>query len=324
MVKACVEAATDYVDISGEPQFLETMQLRYNEEAKKKKLHLVGSAGWDSIPTDCGITWTKKVCKGDLLGCEIIMEWKCPGKAQMNYGTWWSAIHGLANAKELAPIRAKLFKEVLPSPASKSKYRLPQKGFIHSDEKGYCATFMGSDRSVVRRSELYKYHNLKERPISCETYLRIGSFMNAVKILVFASIFNLLTHFKIGCYLLETFPRFFSMGVVKKGTIEREFLIKNSFSNTIIGYGWRDKYDDVDRQHDEPPIKKIVTRVSGPDPGYIATAIIIVQAAITLLKDKSKLPGYGVLSPGAAFRDTSLIERLMEKGIKFEVIEEFN
>ena len=42
VVKACVKQGTNYVDISGEPQFLETMQLKYHEEAEKKGIYIVG------------------------------------------------------------------------------------------------------------------------------------------------------------------------------------------------------------------------------------------------------------------------------------------
>ena len=42
------------MDLSGEPQFLEEMQLRYNEEAEKKGIYIVGSCGFDSIPSDLG------------------------------------------------------------------------------------------------------------------------------------------------------------------------------------------------------------------------------------------------------------------------------
>ena len=54
MVKACVAQGTHHVDISGEPQFLETMQLKYNDEAEKKGIYIVGSCGFDSIPSDLG------------------------------------------------------------------------------------------------------------------------------------------------------------------------------------------------------------------------------------------------------------------------------
>ena len=46
--------AAHHVDISGEPQFLESMQLKYGEEAESKGLYIIGSCGFDSIPSDVG------------------------------------------------------------------------------------------------------------------------------------------------------------------------------------------------------------------------------------------------------------------------------
>ena len=54
VVKACVAQGTNYVDISGEPQFLESMQMKYHEEAEKKGIYIIGSCGFDSIPSDLG------------------------------------------------------------------------------------------------------------------------------------------------------------------------------------------------------------------------------------------------------------------------------
>ena len=36
VVRACLRQGAHHLDISGEPQFLETMQLKYNEEADQK------------------------------------------------------------------------------------------------------------------------------------------------------------------------------------------------------------------------------------------------------------------------------------------------
>jgi len=54
VVKACIEAGTHHVDISGEPQFLELMQLQYFKQAQDKGIYIVGACGWDSIPCDLG------------------------------------------------------------------------------------------------------------------------------------------------------------------------------------------------------------------------------------------------------------------------------
>eukprot|EP00002_Diphylleia_rotans_P030557 TRINITY_DN6290_c0_g1_i1.p1 TRINITY_DN6290_c0_g1~~TRINITY_DN6290_c0_g1_i1.p1 ORF type:complete len:165 (+),score=27.99 TRINITY_DN6290_c0_g1_i1:67-561(+) len=50
VVRACVTNGTDYVDICGEPQFIEAMQYKYNEDAQKNDCIVISSCGFDSIP----------------------------------------------------------------------------------------------------------------------------------------------------------------------------------------------------------------------------------------------------------------------------------
>lgn len=325
VVKACVEAGTDYVDISGEPQFLEGMQLKYYNEAKQKGVYIVSASGWDSIPADVGTTWTKQQFQGDLNGVEIIVDAKAPDGAKMNYGTWHSAIYGYACADELKKLRENLHRDILPPPPTRSNFPLRRRPFMgYIDEiKGYCLPFPGSDRTVVKRSEIHKYNTRKERPVFCEAYFRVGSYLSGLLVVMVASVFGILAKFSPGRYLLKKFPGFFSFGVVSKQGVPRSSLMKCSFSHTIIGYGWDDKLDDVDRQHDTPPTKKIITKVSGPDPGYIATSIFLVHAGMTILFDRQQLPQPGVITPGACFRDTYLIDRLTKRNIKFEILQRF-
>ena len=62
----------------------------------------------------------------------------------------------------------------------------------------------------------------------------------------------------------------------------------SSFTITLIGKGWSEKLTDPDVEHDGPPDQKIVTRVMGPEAGYVATPICVTQCALTLLKEISK------------------------------------
>ena len=68
MVEACVEGGAHHVDISGEPQYLEKMQLKYHQvtmdvirhlrkslqKALENGVYVVGACGFDSIPADMG------------------------------------------------------------------------------------------------------------------------------------------------------------------------------------------------------------------------------------------------------------------------------
>lgn len=68
----------------------------------------------------------------------------------------------------------------------------------------------------------------------------------------------------------------------------------------------------------ELPDREIVTRVSGPEPGYKATPIFIVQAALLLLEQHAQLGAAGVHTPAALLGAQGYVERLQKSGIKFE------
>ena len=104
VVKACLAKQTHHIDVSGEPQFLETMQLKYHNEAKEKGIYVVGACGFDSIPSDVGSSLVHKAMEGPVNSIEMYVEFgssntaKSPG---VNFATWQSAIHGFAHANEL-------------------------------------------------------------------------------------------------------------------------------------------------------------------------------------------------------------------------------
>lgn len=86
---------------------------------------------------------------------------------------------------------------------------------------------------------------------------------------------------------------------------------------TFFGQGYS---HGVSIEKNKPNIR-ICTQVKGPEAGYVATPIAMVQAAMTFLNDASDLPkGGGVFTPGAAFSRTKLIDRLNQHGIEFSVI----
>lgn len=57
-VKACAEAGTHYVDLTGEPEFVDKMWLKYNDIAKASGAKIVHACGFDSIPYDLGVLFT--------------------------------------------------------------------------------------------------------------------------------------------------------------------------------------------------------------------------------------------------------------------------
>lgn len=71
------------------------------------------------------------------------------------------------------------------------------------------------------------------------------------------------------------------------------------------------------------PDQHVQVTVKGPEPGYIATPIIMVRAALTLQQERESCtslmgPG-GVFTAGALLGETTLTQRLSQAGVTFEV-----
>ena len=58
LVAACAEAGTDYVDLTGEPEFIDTMYVRHHARAVQTGARIVHACGFDSIPHDLGAMFT--------------------------------------------------------------------------------------------------------------------------------------------------------------------------------------------------------------------------------------------------------------------------
>ncbi|RZC41854.1 Saccharop dh domain containing protein [Asbolus verrucosus] len=119
VIKACVEEGTHHVDVSGEPQYMEKMQLKYHKLAQEKGIYIISACGVDSIPTDLGLVFLQQKFTGTVNSVNTYMSnWEegepIPGPI-FNYATWESAIYGLAHAGELRKLRQQLHSKPLPS-----------------------------------------------------------------------------------------------------------------------------------------------------------------------------------------------------------------
>ncbi|EDW84892.1 uncharacterized protein Dwil_GK14366 [Drosophila willistoni] len=330
VVSACIEAGTHHVDVSGEPQYMETMQLKYNERAKERGVYIVSACGFDSIPADMGVIFVEKNFDGVVNSVETFIESGMKdgaptdvGNAGLNYGTWESAVFGLAHADELRAIRKGLFPRRLPKfyPVLKQRPLM----FRSTEVDKVCLPFPGSDRSVVMRSQRFLYDNDKKRPVQMHAYICFPSWLVAITVAFFASIFGLMAKFQVGRRLLLQYPGFFSAGLASKSGPSEAAMENSFFKMTIKANGWpkSDRLAESTDQYTEPPNKTLSVRVTGPNPGYGATCVALLSTALTILRESDKMPGTGgVLPPAAAFSKTSLISELEkhEHGMKFEIL----
>ena len=58
VVAACAAEGTDYLDLTGEAEFVDRTWLRHHATAERTGARLVHAAGFDSIPHDLGVRFT--------------------------------------------------------------------------------------------------------------------------------------------------------------------------------------------------------------------------------------------------------------------------
>ncbi|KAG7244258.1 hypothetical protein INR49_004396 [Caranx melampygus] len=295
VVKACIENGAHYVDICGEPQFLERMQLEYHTKAMDRGVYVIGSCGFDSIPADLGILYTKRQFKGTLTAVESFLKISSGPEGSCGHdATWQSAVHGFADSGSLRQLRKKFGHKPLPVVGAKVK-------------------------RVVKRTQRFLYEEEHQSPVQYSAFVGVGGLFSLVKLFCGGLIFWFMVKFSLGRKLLTTVPPsiFKQQFVVtiKSGPTMKQ-IEDTCFSMTFFGEGYSEGTDPSQGR----PDAKICTQVIGAEPGYVATVSAVVQAAVTVLNELHSLPRRGgVYTPGAAFYKTSLIDRLQNHSIKFSI-----
>ncbi|XP_057964218.1 probable mitochondrial saccharopine dehydrogenase-like oxidoreductase At5g39410 [Malania oleifera] len=340
VVAACVEAGCDYLDICGEPEFIERMEAKFHEKAGERGSLVVSACGYDSVPAELGLMFNSRqwVAPAAPNRVEAYLSLESEKKIVGNFGTFESAVLGVANVEKLQELRKsrpRRARPVIPGPA-------PPKGpaIEHSKKTGLWAVKLPSSDAIVVRKTLT---TLTENPgglaginESAEQIEKRMTFWSTVKpayfgvklgsksllgVLRFIAVgmfIGLLGRTTFGRWLLLKFPSIFSLGWFrKKGPTEDE-IRSASFKMWFVGHGFSDSH--LVSHGRQKPDMEITTRVMGPEIGYLTTPIILLQCALILLSQRDNLPKGGTYTPGIVFGPTDLQERLQENGISFDVI----
>ena len=90
----------------------------------------------------------------------------------------------------------------------------------------------------------------------------------------------------------------------------------------LIFQGWKGEDEGSLTDFGQETTQVTVT-VKGKNVGYGSTCEFLIQSALVILQENEKIPGNGgVLTPGYAFKDTSLVRRLNDNGVTFDVLVE--
>lgn len=157
IVEACITSGTDYMDISGEPQFLEQSFLNYHEAATLKNVLVLHSCAFDSVPADLGSLFVMRQFSDNCCSSiESFLRINCgPEGVAGHYTTYECAVHGFGDVDNLRKARAAVEAKFQPPKLEPIGPKLLRKtGFFFENRIGrYSFPFMGADAAVVKSSQ---------------------------------------------------------------------------------------------------------------------------------------------------------------------------
>lgn len=289
LVAACAAAGTDYVDLTGEPEFVDTMYLRHHEAAVASGARLVHACGFDSIPHDLGAQF----CVEQLPeGVPLRVRGFVAAGGLFSGGTFDSATTAMSRARQtLAAARQRKQREGRPSGRR-----------IHGEAKPGYDKGLGKfivplptiDPQVVMRSA-----SALERYGPDFTYGHYAAVKNPLVIVGgVAGIAALAAASQIPPLRRKL------VGMRPPGTGPSEAQRAKAWFKVTF--------------HGEGGGKKVVTTVSGGDPGYSETAKMLAESALCLALDELP-PTAGQVTTATAM-GPQLRERLVRAGMAFEVV----
>ncbi len=289
LVAACAAAGTDYADITGEPEFVDRMWLAYHEQATQTGARLVHCCGFDSIPHDLGAYFTVKQLPE---GVPLTVEGFVRAGGQPSGGTYHSAVNGFARARQTLTA-GKQRRQREPRAAGRKVSAAPNR--VRQVENRWAMPLPTVDPVIVRRSaralERYGPDFTYGHYMLVKRLATVGAMAGGVGAL----------------FALAQLPP------------TRKLLLKARAQGTGPSPEMRAKSWFKVRFHGEGGGQRVVTEVSGGDPGYDETAKMLGETGLCLALDDLPQTA-GQVTTAQAMGD-ALLERLQRAGISFRVVE---
>ena len=290
LVRACAEAGTDYVDLTGEPEFIDEMYVRYHDVAQRTGARIVHACGFDSIPHDLGALYTAQ-----QLGAAgaVTMRGVVRSSALASGGTLRSALGQFARPRPLRAAAAAR-KQVEPRPSGRRARAVAGRP-TRDAELGYWLLPLPTvDPAVVARSAAmlpvygadFRYsHYAGTRTLR----YAVGGAAAASALIAAAQVGPARR------WLGSRMPQWQGPSEGRRA--------RSWFTVDFVAEG---------------DGRTVHTRVSGGDPGYTETAKMLAESALCLALDDNP-PTAGSVTTAVAMGD-ALTARLRRAGIRFETI----
>jgi short subunit dehydrogenase-like uncharacterized protein len=300
LVAACAQEGTDYVDLTGEPEFVDRMYVEHQATAEASGARIVHCAGFDSIPHDLGAYFTIKEL-ADELGGEITAPVTMRGVVRSNGtfsgGTFHSALNAFSRARQMREaMQAR--KRVEPRPEGRRSRAVAGKPQRDSTLGYWLLPLPTIDPFVVARSG--------------------------------AALPSYGPDFRYSHYAGTKTLRYAAGGAVGASALAvaaqvppvRNTLKKRVPQGSGPSQGRRDaswfsvEFVAGSRPSDGSGTVEVRTKVSGGDPGYTETAKMLAEAGLCLAFDENPATSGQVTTAQAM--GAALLARLQAADIRFE------
>lgn len=288
-VKACAEAGIAYVDLTGEPQFVDEMWLKYHDKAVETGGRIIHACGFDSIPYDLGVLFTVEQLPEDV---PISVKGYVRASAEFSGGTYHSAINQFASMRESGKVAARR-RGAEPRAKGRSVKGAGKLGRADGMD-GWGVPLPTIDPQIVLRSA-----RALERYGPEFTY---SHFAHVKKTLTLAVGGIGMGAMLLAAQLKPTRSLLLKLKDPGKGPTE-EKRAASWFTLRLIGEGGG---------------TQVRTEVTGGDPGYTETSKMLSESALCLAYDD--LPEVAGQTTTAVAMGDALIERLQKAGISFRVV----
>ena len=291
IVAACAAAGTDYVDLTGEPEFVDRMWIRYHAEAERTGARLVHSCGFDSIPYDLGVLFTVDQMPESV---PLKIQGFVRTNGKISGGTFHSGVHILSRVRQAAQV-ARERRELEADPPGRQIHGPLGRPHDVPTVGGWVVPLPSIDPqnvlSSARKLDRYGPDFTYEHYLVVKRAVLVGAFTVGAGL---------------GVALTQLAPT-------------RDLLLKLMDPGDGPSAEQRAKGSFNIRFHAEGGGERLATEVSGGDPGYSETAKMLGESALCLAHDE--LPERaGQLTPAVAMGQ-ALIDRLRAAEIKFAVVE---
>ena len=306
LVKLCVENYTNYCDITGEAHWIRTLIDNFHEEAKSKKIKIVNSCGFDSIPSDMGVYFIQNEMKKIYKTYAKSIKMRVAGIRGGISGGTYSSINNLKEA-----YADKSVFKVLNNPYGlNSKDKMEgldkkdlRKIIFDKESNSWIYPFImaGINTKIVRRSNaLLNFQYGKD--FRYDEAMMAGNGISGF----WKSILAVFPLAMVGLNPNSFLKKIINSFMPKPGEgpgIEKR---KNGFYNLRF-------YITIDEK------RKAFAKVIGDsDPGYGSTSKMLAESALCLAFDH--LPkNYGILTPSSAMGDKLLDRLIKNAGLSFEI-----